>query len=269
MLRQRRPALSHTAGAQVAKERSKESDRIDARVVPEANIFGRDDGILQRLRHLIERDRTPVFELIVEDRRQQLRFERGIVDRRRAFQRDHRGDAAAVKRDAHRLRRILAGRMRERPRVDVHLRRTGNVVASLGESADLPVAEAIQFFREVVGPEDDAAAERREVGEDPRRQRQAANLELSDRLFVDVEGQDRDQHEHDDDRDRDHLKDGAAARETCVERGQANAPQLQGFVHLGRRRGGTNERSIRRSACRGRSRECSAARCDARSAARR
>src|SRR5205823_980996 len=108
-------------------------------------------------RNLIERYRTPVFELIVEDRRQQLGLERSVVNRRRTFQRDYGGDAAAVKRDAHRLRRILPSRMRERPRVDVDLRQTGNVVAGLRQRSDLPVAETIEFFLEIVGTEDNAA----------------------------------------------------------------------------------------------------------------
>src|SRR3954469_22743685 len=134
--------------------------------MPEAHVLGRDDGVLQTLRHLIERDGTAIFELVVEDRRQQLRLERDVVDRRGLTERDYRGDAAAVKRNAHRLRWILPGRMRKRPRVDVDLRRAGNVVADLRERGRLAVAETIEFLREVVRPEDDSGVQRSEVGED-------------------------------------------------------------------------------------------------------
>ncbi len=175
--------------------------------------------MLQNFRHLIQRNGTAVLELVAEDRGQQLRLERRVIDRRGSAQRCDRGDGAVAKGDAHLLGRILPGRMGERPRVDVDLHPAGNIVTSLRESGDLTVTETVELLDEIVGAEDDAAFQRREVSEDARWQRQAPDLELPDRLLVDVQRQDRDRRENDHDRDADRLKNSAPARKTCVEGG--------------------------------------------------
>jgi len=49
--------------------------------MPEPRVLGSDDGVLEDLRHLIERDRPAILELVAEDGREELRLQRDILDR--------------------------------------------------------------------------------------------------------------------------------------------------------------------------------------------
>src|ERR1700693_1976652 len=115
--------------------------------MPEPHILGHHDGVLKTLRNLVERNRLTVFQLIAEDRRQQLRLERRVVDRPRLPERDDRLDAAGREVDADRLLRILTARMTERPRVDVDLLLARRVVAGLTQGAVLPVTEPVELLQ--------------------------------------------------------------------------------------------------------------------------
>ena len=163
LLRQRRCPLGYSAGAQIPKSRAEHSDRIDTRVMPEANVFRDDDRVLQMLRHLIERHRAAILELIAEDRCQLLRLERGLVQRPRIAQRDHRIDRRPAIGNADRLRLILPAGMGELARVDVHVAVRGDVIAGLLKSLCLAISEAVELFEKIVARNDHAGMQRREV----------------------------------------------------------------------------------------------------------
>src|SRR5205085_10141886 len=126
-----------------AEEGAEDADRIDAGVMPEPRVLGDDHGVLQRLRDLVQRDRQAVLELLAEDRREELRLERGVA----------RGDAldgVAAKGDVYLLRRIAPRRMREGAREDVDPVPAGDVVARLRERRRGAIAEAVEFLEEIV-----------------------------------------------------------------------------------------------------------------------
>ena len=163
LLRESGSPFGHAVMRHVAKERAHDAERIDSGVMPETNVFGGNDGVLQRLRHLLEFYGAPIFELLAEDRRQQLRLERGVVD-------VDRRDRAAAKRDVHALRVVMARRVRELARVDVDRIAAADVLARLLERFHRSIAEAIELLEDVIGLECVAGLERRVVGEDARRQ---------------------------------------------------------------------------------------------------
>src|SRR5438552_5811369 len=201
--------------AQIAKDGAKDAQRIDARVMPEADVFRHDDRVLQVLRDLIERDRPPVLELIAQDRRQKLRFERSLVDRPAVANGAEGSDRTAIEFDSDGLRFIQAGRMRELTRVDVKLTAFCRVVATLRNRMDLTVSKAVEFFEDVIRGNDRPRPQRSVISVDARGQRDAAHLEFSDRLLVHVDREKGGRHENDDDDDRDNLKNRTARGHYC------------------------------------------------------
>ena len=75
-MRNRARALRGAALAQIDEHRAKDPDAVDAVVAVEANVLGRDDGVAQVRRHVIERD----FQIRVLRRNRKDRPTVGVVE---------------------------------------------------------------------------------------------------------------------------------------------------------------------------------------------
>ena len=67
LLRDRRAALHHAAGARVCRERAHKAGRIDAEMVVEAAVFGCERRLDQMIRVILERDRIIVTDAARSD----------------------------------------------------------------------------------------------------------------------------------------------------------------------------------------------------------
>ena len=213
LLRERRPPLGHAARFDVAEEGAKDADRIDAGVVPEARVLDLHDGVLQRLRHLVQRDGAAILELIGEDGREQLRLQRGIVRVAGLVERHDRIDGAAAKDDADRLRRIVAAGVAEGAGEDVDLAAARHEVAALRQRVALAIAEALELFAEIIGRQQRAGLERHVVGVDARRQREAAHFERGDRLLVNPQREGDEEDDKDGNEGEESLQDSVPTRQ--------------------------------------------------------
>ena len=75
LLRQRRTAVRDVAVADVGDERTKRAADGDPFMMVEVLVFGRDNRLAHDLWHGVERDRQPVFHLVVVDGRNELRLD--------------------------------------------------------------------------------------------------------------------------------------------------------------------------------------------------
>src|SRR5438876_689219 len=199
LLRERGAALPGASlhvrdhGADAAADR-------DAGVPVEVAVFGHQDGVGQRARHLRQAHERAVLELIPEDRSQPLRFDGQRRNGRPGGVAD-RPDAPPREVHAHRVAAEEPPRIPEVAREDFHHAAVPAVMSGAGGSSLIALVEkAIQSRHELLGRAAVSLAQHEHVGINSRGQVPATPLEARDdqgsRIDDDPEPRDRNRREY-------------------------------------------------------------------------